>query len=87
MPLHIEIKVNDHHINTLHIARVRGNTNPDSINDYLIVDGPRPTRHEDWIIDGTPFTHRYGDGAEICVMKGIRAMKGFADGPVGKEVW
>jgi hypothetical protein len=25
---------------------------------------------------GTEFKHRYGDGAEICVMKGIQALSG-----------
>lgn len=75
MPLHIDIRVNETLINTLHIARVKGGTKPDDINDYVVVDGSRPTRHEDWLIDGIPFTHRYGDGAEVCVMKGIKAMK------------
>jgi hypothetical protein len=28
------------------------------------------------LIDGIPFTHRYGDGAEVCVMRGIRALRG-----------
>lgn len=87
MPLHIDIRVNSKLINTLHIARVRGGTHPDDINDYIITDGPEPLRHKDWLIDGIPFTHRYGDGAEICVMKGIQAMNGLTGGPVGKEVW
>lgn len=75
MPLHIDIRVNDTLLNTLHIARVRGGTNPDDINDYLIVEGDKPTRHEDWLIDGIPFKHRYGDGAEICVLRGLRVLK------------
>ena len=87
MPIHIDIRINRELINTLHIARVKGGTDADDINDYIITDGPEPLRHEDWLIDGIPFTHRYGDGAEVCVMKGIQAMKGFAEGPVGKEVW
>jgi hypothetical protein len=87
MPLHIDIRVNRELINTLHIARVKGGTDPDDINDYIITDGPELLRHEDWLIDGIPFTHRYGDGAEVCVMKGIQAITGFAGGPVGKEVW
>ena len=87
MPLHIDIRVNRELINTLHIARVKGGTKPDDINDYLILEGDEPLRYDDWLVDGIPFTHRYGDGAEVCVMKGIQAMKGFAGGPVGKEVW
>lgn len=87
MPIHIDIRINRGLINTLHIARVKGGTDSDDINDYLILEGDEPLRYEDWLIDGIPFTHRYGDGAEVCVMKGIQAMKGYALGPVGKEVW
>lgn len=75
MPLHIDIRVNDTLLNTLHIARVRGGTHPDDMNDYLIVEGEKPARHEDWLIEGIPFKHRYGDGAEICVMRGLRMLK------------
>ena len=75
MPLHIDIRINDTLLNTLHIARVKGGTDADDINDYLILEGDEPLRYEDWLIDGSPFTHRYGDGAEVCVMKGIQAMQ------------
>jgi hypothetical protein len=87
MPIHIDIRINRELINTLHIARVKGGTDADDINDYLVLEGDEPLRYEDWLVDGIPFTHRYGDGAEVCVMKGIQAMKGFTGGPVGKEVW
>lgn len=87
MPIHIDIRINRELINTLHIARVKGGTDADDINDYLILEGEEPLRYEDWLVDGVPFTHRYGDGAEVCVMKGIQAMKGLMRGPVGKEVW
>lgn len=76
MPIHVDIKINQELINQLHIGRVSGGTDPDDINDYLIVDGERPQRLEDWHIDGIPFQHRYGDGAEICVMKGMQALYG-----------
>lgn len=76
MPIHIDIRINRELINTLHIARVKGGTKPDDINDYLILEGDEPLRYEDWLVDGVPFTHRYGDGAEICVMKGIQAVHG-----------
>lgn len=75
MPLHVDIRVNDELINQLHIARVRGGTAPDDINTYLVIYGYRPTRLEDWHVDGIPFEHRYGDGAEVCVMKAIEALK------------
>jgi hypothetical protein len=76
MPLHVEIRINDKLINQIHIGRAKGGTNPDDINEYLVVDGEQPLRLEDWYIDGIPFTHRYGDGAEICVAKGMRALYG-----------
>lgn len=76
MPLHIDIRVNDTLINTLHIARVRGGTDPDDMNDYLVVEGYRPTRYEDWLIDSMPFKHRYGDGAEKCVQRAMEALYG-----------
>ena len=79
MPLHVDIKVNNQLINQLHIGRISGGTDPDDINDYLIVDGDRPIRLEDWHINGTPFRHRYGDGAEICIMKGMEALYGKVD--------
>lgn len=79
MPIHVDIWINDKLINQLHIGRVSGGTEPDSINDYLIVDGERPRSFSDWHLDGTPFSHRYGDGAEVCVMRGIESLKGRND--------
>jgi hypothetical protein len=76
MPIHIDIRVNDTLINQIHIGRVSGGTSPDDINNYLVIEGDMPLRMKDWHIDGIPFTHRYGDGAEICVMKGMRALYG-----------
>ena len=76
MPIHVDIKINNDVINQLHIGRISGGTEPDDINSYLIVDGKIPRSHSDWHVDGTPFTHRYGDGAEICVMKGMEALYG-----------
>ena len=74
MPLHVDIRVNDSLLNTLHIGRFSGGTDPDDNNVYLIVDGKAPTNIDDWVMRGTEFKHRYGDGAEVCVMKGIKAL-------------
>lgn len=79
MPLHISIKINRETINELHIARVKGGTDPDDINEYVVVEGPEPTRMEDWIIDSVPFKHRYGDGAEACVQRAMEALYGKVD--------
>jgi hypothetical protein len=77
MPIHVEVSINTTQIDSIHIGRVRGGTDPDDINDYLVVHGDRPTRLEDWHIDGIPFRHRYGDGALICVKRGIEAIHGI----------
>lgn len=78
MPIHVDIRVNTELINQLHIGRVSGGTDPDDINEYLVVDGPMPTRLEDWIIDGIPFTHRYGDGAQECVLKALSILQEYS---------
>lgn len=74
MPLHVDIKINNTLINTVHIGRVSGGTNPDSINEYVIVEGETPQTIDHWY-EGVDFTHRYGDGAEICVAKGLLALE------------
>jgi len=79
MPIHVDIKINERLINSLHIGRIRGGTEPEDINDYLVVEGDIPKSFSDWHATGIPFTHRYGDGAEVCVMKAIKAIKDFDD--------
>jgi hypothetical protein len=73
MPLHVDIRINETLINTLHIGRVSGDTNPNTINNYVIVEGETPTTMDQWF-EGEDFTHRYGDGAETCVLKGLKAL-------------
>ena len=79
MPIHVDIRVNNELINEIHIGRVSGGTDPDDINDYLVVEGYDPLRLEDWHIDGIPFQHRYGDGANVCVQKAMEALYGKVD--------
>jgi len=74
MPLHVTISVNDRLLNTLHIGRVSGGTRPDDWNTYVVVDGSEPQSNAEWLT-GAGFEHRYGDGAEVCVMKAIDAMR------------
>jgi len=75
MPIHVDIRINEKLINSLHIGRSRGGTNLDDVNDYLVVEGRVPESFEDWVTYGVPFRHRYGDGAEVCVMKAIQVLK------------
>jgi hypothetical protein len=74
MPLHVDIRVNANLISRIHIGRISGGTSPDDINTYRAVLGEEPKRYEDWFESGTEFTHRYGDGAEVCVQKAIEAL-------------
>jgi hypothetical protein len=76
MPIHVDIRVNQELVNQLHIARVKGGTGPEDINEYIIVEGDLPRSLSDWYTDGIPFQHAYIDGAEICVMRGIKALRG-----------
>jgi hypothetical protein len=79
MPLHVDIRANNYFINQLHIGRVSGGEDPEDINDYLVVEGELPRSMSDWSVDGIPFKHRYGDGAEVCVMKAMEALYGKLD--------
>jgi hypothetical protein len=74
VPIHVEIKINEQLINTLHIGRLEGGTGPQDVNSYLVVEGQRPKGVDDWH-RGETFSHRYGDGAEVCVMKAIEAIR------------
>lgn len=73
MPLHIHIDINDYPLSSLHIGRIKGGTNPKDINTYKVVLGAAPKTDKEWL-DGVEFTHAYGDGAEICLMKAIAAL-------------
>jgi hypothetical protein len=68
MPIHVPIYVNQTLIKTYTIGRVSGDTNPDSINTYLITEEGFPWE------TGQMFNHRYGDSIETCVTKGLSAM-------------
>ena len=75
MPLHITVKVNDHLIEDLHIGRIKGGTNPDDLNTYLVVAGDHPITLEGWKESGIEFTHRYGDNALVCLRKALEALE------------
>ncbi len=68
MPLDVSIYVNQTLIKTSTTRRASGDTNPDSINTYLITEEGFPWE------TGQMFNHRYGDSIETCVTKGLSAM-------------
>ena len=75
MPIHVDIKINETLINTLHIGRFSGEgTKPDDVNVYLVVEGNKPTNLDDWVMNGKEYRHRYGDGAEVCLAKALNAL-------------
>lgn len=73
MPLHVDIRVNANLISRIHIGRISGGVDANDINTYRAVMGEYPKSYEDWM-KGAEFTHRYGDGAEVCVQKAIEAL-------------
>lgn len=75
MPLHIDIAVNDFPIESLHIGRIKGGTDPDDVNTYLVVSGDQPITLKGWHEYGVEFEHRYGDGALVCLRKALQAIE------------
>ena len=74
MPLHADIRINDRLIKTINIGRLQGGTNPHDINTYVVVE-TEPGGHPDWWDDNhAKYTHRYGDGAEVCLLKALKAL-------------
>jgi hypothetical protein len=74
MPIHVDIRINEQLINQIHIGRTSGGNRPDHVNTYLVVEGEEPIRVTDWMERGTEYLHRYGDGAEVCVLKALTAL-------------
>ena len=75
MPIHVDIRINDTVINTIHIGRFSGEgTKADDVNVYLAVEGKKPTNLDDWVMGGKEFRHRYGDGAEVCLAKALTVL-------------
>lgn len=85
MPLHISVDLNRDRIDSLHIGRIEGGTDPDDINTYVVVQGDQPLFYEQWIERGVQYKHRYGDGALTCVRKAIEALE-KRDAPIELKV-
>jgi hypothetical protein len=75
MPVQVEMRINGHLIETLHIGRIEGDTNPDSINKYIAVVR-KPGEPANWFDGGTvDVEHRYGDMLQELVRKSLNAIK------------
>jgi hypothetical protein len=70
VPIHIDVFVNNKPIKSYHIGRTQGDTNPDSVNEYVLME----TAYDDdplvWDYS-KKFGHRYGDGIDVCIRKGL----------------
>ncbi len=73
MPLHVKVYVNDDYQKTFHIGRRSGDDLNSSINTYEVVVGDIEDPLQPEWDDGVQFTHRYGDGLDVCVIRGIEA--------------
>ena len=75
MPLHVEIKLNHQLLHTIHIGRLDGGSRPDDINTYRAVTTLPGDYNIDFFAPGSvEFTHRYGDGADLCVARAVSAL-------------
>lgn len=74
MPIHVDIRINEQVINTIHIGRMSGGTKPNDLNTYVVVEGNRPETINDWYDTGEELVHRYGDGAEVLVMLALKKL-------------
>jgi len=74
MPLYADIRINNTLIKTVAIGRAAGGNDPDDINTYVAVE-VEPKGEPDWSDDNhAKYIHRYGDGAEVCLLRGLKAL-------------
>lgn len=66
MPLHVNIAINDKHIESLTIGRMEEMRGKDRTHDYIIVADNGDT---------ALFAHRYDEGARKCVFLGLSALE------------
>ncbi len=75
MPVQVEMRINGHLIDVLHIGRIEGEAKPESINKYLAVVR-KPGEQPDWYSeDAVEVQHRYGDMLQELVRKSLNAIK------------
>ena len=75
MPIHIDVRINERYVKSYHIGRAEGEALADSVNTYWIVEGDDKESFPLWEGDYA-FQHRYGDGLDVCIQKGLEALNG-----------
>ena len=73
MPLHVDIRINETMITQLHIGRKDALLRNDQVSTYTVVKGAYDPWSVPWDL-GVDFTHKYDDGAEVCVQKALAAL-------------
>lgn len=84
MPIHVTIAINDRPIKNVHIARVSGGAGRARgvVHEYSVLDQQNePASDKEWM-DGTLFTHKYGDGVETLVRRALEALEHKKNGRV-----
>jgi hypothetical protein len=82
MPVHVEIKINERELETIHIGRMDRLGDHDAIYTYVVttVEYPqsmyegKPREYSPNFDKGVKFQHRYSDGNRVCVMKALQAL-------------
>ena len=85
MPLYADIRINDNLIKTIAIGRLHGGASPDDINTYVAVEVDPKGGLDWWQDDNAKYIHRYGDGAEVCLLRGLKALGYDVDLPKPRE--
>lgn len=81
MPIEVSIKVNEREVSVLQIARIAGgwDRKADKTHTYSVLQqAEAPQRDAEWDA-GVTFTHRYGDGVEVCVQRALEAVVKLKD--------
>lgn len=73
MPLHVDVRINDRLIEQYHIGRTEKLVTATQTHQYRVVKGDYQPREVPYDALGVEFTHRYDDGAGVCVQKAIAA--------------
>lgn len=77
MPLNVWITRNGEKVRSIHVGNLAGERDPDNIGTWSAVleksTDQFPITREEWE-DGIHFSHRYGDGYEVCVLRALEAL-------------
>ena len=79
MPLHVDIRVNEKLIDQLHIGRIDALYSNTQVSEYVVVRGVHEPHAVPYDAEGISFTHKYDEGALVCVQKALQASRSAQD--------